>query len=214
MTTERTKERGERGERERLVLSGLRWRFRGSLAMFVVAVFAAGIAAFGPIYLNSTNQTILNSTLGTAPAANKGISLETSVQHYVPKRLGAAAAAVPRPAHGRWFGAPISTDIAVYTVRVGDQPYGGSLVARTGVCRHLRIVNGSCSTVPGTVLLSTRTARVLGLSVGQRLLPGLANGASPFSGHSWPGGASGEGRAEITRESSAVSVGVALMVLW
>lgn len=166
----------ERGERGRLVLSGLRWRFRGSLAMFVVAVFAAGIAAFGPIYLNSTNQTILNSTLASAPAANKGLTLETSLERDVPTRLEAATAAVPRPAHGRWFGEPIITDLAAYTAHVGSQPYGGSLVARTGVCRHLLITTGRCSTAASTVLLSTRSAHLLGLSVGQRLSAQLASG--------------------------------------
>lgn len=134
--------------------------------MFVVAVFAAGIAAFGPIYLNSTDQTILRSTLrGTVPA-NDGITLQTSLERDVPTRLAEATAAVPQPNGGRWYGHPISTELAPFVTTVGPQPYAGSLVARTGVCRHVHIVKGSCPTRPGTAILSTRDAHLLGLSVG------------------------------------------------
>ncbi len=134
--------------------------------MFVVAMFAAGIAAFGPIYLSSTDQTILRSNLrGTVPA-NDGITLQTPLERYVPKQLAEATAAIPHPNGGHWYGHPISTELAPFVTTVGPQPYAGSLVARTGVCRHVHIVKGTCPTRPGTAILSTRDAHLLGLSVG------------------------------------------------
>lgn len=146
------------------------------MAMFVVAVFAAGIAAFGPIYLNSTNQTILTSTLRAANPGNEGLTLQTSAEHDVPKRLDAAAAAVPHPGSGRWYGRPMTTDVGPFTTFVGKQPYAGTLVSRTGVCRHVHIVSGHCATRSGTVILSTRTARLLTLSLGGVLLAGSRRG--------------------------------------
>lgn len=144
--------------------------------MFVVAVFAAGIAAFGPIYLNSTNQTILHATLRGANPANEGLSLQTTLEHYVPKKLAKAAASVPRPSGGRWYGRPITTDLSPFGTSVGPQPYHGELVARTGVCRHVHIVTGECATGPGTVMLSTRSAHLLGTARGDVFHMSLVGG--------------------------------------
>lgn len=161
---------GGRRMRLALLISGLRWRGRSSLAMFAVAIVAAGIAAFGPIYLHSADQTILQSTLRAAPPGNVGLTLLATSGTFRPKALAAAAREVPG-AHGgtKWYGAPIITDQAAIAMVAAGQPYTGTVVARTAACAHLKMVQGSCPTRVGTTVLSTRSAKLLGVTVGDRL---------------------------------------------
>jgi hypothetical protein len=139
--------------------------------MLAVAVAAVGAGAFGPIYLHSADQSVLDGVLASAPSGTTGITVEQATgTHTSVARLRAVARQVPQPTTGRpWFGPPIETDQAGVTTVAGNQPYGSELVSRTGVCRHLAIVSGHCASRPGTVTLSTRSARELGLRAGQRI---------------------------------------------
>jgi hypothetical protein len=133
--------------------------------MFAVAVFAAAAAAFGPIYLNSSDQSILNGVLSAAPAGNTGLTLEASNGNGSPTRLLAAAAAIPR--RRDWFGSALSTDLAGMTVTAGNQSYTASLMSRTDVCAHLIMVSGHCANRPSGIVMSTRSAHEVGLKLGQ-----------------------------------------------
>jgi hypothetical protein len=130
-------------------------------------VFATAAGSFGPIYLNSTDQSILNGALRAAPPGNAGLTFEASKGNGSPNSLLAAASTIP---YGqKWFGNPISTGIAGLTTTVGNQAYRASLVSRTGVCAHLTIVTGICTDRTGTAVMSTRSAQELGLRLGQAL---------------------------------------------
>ena len=165
----------DRRTRLALLLSGLRWRAGSSLCMFVVSVFGVGIGAFGPIYLHSADQSILNATLRDAPPGNAGLMLSAAPGNG-PPHLVAASADVPRPgAAPRWFGPPIAEEDAGVTMVAGNQPYGANLVARTGVCGQLSLVAGSCARAPGTVMVSARSAQLLGIGLGQKLAVGFVD---------------------------------------
>lgn len=254
--------------RAALLVNGLRWRGRSSLAMFAVAVFACGAAAFGPIYLRSGDQLALNRTLGGAAPANTGLTIENGsfpiAGHHSRAWLEHFAVTLPEPAHTKkWWGSPIMTERAgfrsvplvirgpgtvaagggapghrtaqtvadVHATRPaatgtvaateaaavgpplarsdapvtldrvpfsGTKPYDGSIVARTGVCAHLDIVQGRCPTGDG-VVVSTRTAETLGLVVGgtfnvefgphtpevQMRVVGIYHPGNPFATYWW-----------------------------
>ncbi len=152
-----------------LVLGGIRWRAGASLAMFIVAAVGVGVGSFGPLYVHGADQSILNGTLENAAAGNAGLTLQASATGS-PVRLVAAARTVPTPGTRRhWFGAPIATnDAGVATVADG-QGYGADLVSRTGACAHVAIVAGHCPSTNGTVMLSTRSAQLLDIGLGDRL---------------------------------------------
>lgn len=153
-----------------LLLSGLRWRLGSSLAMLVMAVAAMAIGSFGPIYLHSADQSILNSTLAAAPSGNLGLTLQLAHRTGNIHRLEATARNFPRPGDGHpWFGEGIATNEVGFTSVAHGQAYYSSLMYRSGVCAHLIMVVGTCSNRIGTVVLSTRSARELGLGVGQTL---------------------------------------------
>lgn len=138
--------------------------------MLVMAVAAMAIGAFGPIYLHSADQSILNSTLAAAPSGNLGLTLQPAHRTGSIYRLREAARNLPRPSVGRpWFGEGVTTNQVGFTSVAYGLAYYSSLLSRSGVCAHLIMVAGKCSSQIGTVVLSTRSARELGLGVGHTL---------------------------------------------
>ena len=75
---------------------------------------------------------------------------------------------------------PITTVISGVTLAgPGGTPLRSQLLSRTGICGVLRFVQGGCSTAPGDVALSQRSARELGVSMGAAINAGvIGNGAS------------------------------------
>jgi len=101
-----------RRTRAALLLSGLRWRARSSLAMFAVAVFSAGAAAFGPMYLHSADQLVLNRTLAGAAPGIAGLQLQPVAPRPGIGGLERYVKSVPENSAHHWWGAPIYTERA------------------------------------------------------------------------------------------------------
>jgi len=135
--------------------------------MLIIAVVAVATGAFGPIYLHSTDQAVLNGALGSAPRGNVGLTLQPRAGDGG-ARLMDAAGRVPRTGAGRtWFGRDISTDETGVTTVADEEKYSTGLMARSGVCTHLVTVAGRCVIQTGSVVMSARSAHELGLGVGQ-----------------------------------------------
>jgi putative ABC transport system permease protein len=146
--------------------------------MLTVATVGIAAASFGPIFLRGADQSVLTSTLNAANSGNVGLTLLASNDRVTPNQLDQAADAVPAAPGGRAvFGSMIVTaSAAIVIVDAGTrQPYSADLVSRTGMCRHLTFVTGSCPQGAQGVALSERSARALNLHVGSRAV--LAIGA-------------------------------------
>jgi putative ABC transport system permease protein len=170
--------RSARGKRWGLLVAGVRWRAWSTLSMLVVAVVAVALSAFGPLYLQSADQSILDGTLDGAPAANIGLTLNPSGTTASHVALASTIAHVPRPADGgAWFGPGLATASAGVSTSANGQPYRATLVARTGVCHHVVIVAGTCPTGPATVMMSTRSAHELGVALGRNLSVSFSHAA-------------------------------------
>jgi putative ABC transport system permease protein len=179
--------------RTALLVSGLRWRARSSLAMLAVAIFASGAAAFGPLYLHSTDRLVLRASLASAPPASTGLTFAASPHRVPAVSPGSLARSAASQSGGRrgWWGSPISSETATFLTVASPpgsasseseasrrlaaalpygptRPFAGTLVSRTGLCAHLTIVAGTCPRSDG-VAVSTRTAQLLGLGVGGTL---------------------------------------------
>ncbi len=98
--------------RASLLVSGLRWRARSSLAMFAVAVFATGAAAFGPLYLHSADQLVLNGALARAAPGNAGLTIRAEEGQRSRAWLTRFAGTAPRSSGAAWWGTPIMTESA------------------------------------------------------------------------------------------------------
>ncbi len=149
-----------------LLFAGLSWRAGASIAMLAVAVVGVAVGAFGPIYLHSADQAILNTTLATAAPGDTGLTLEPNRVNGAPD-LSAAVSRVPSSGGGRkWFGAPIVTADAGINLVSGGSSFIASLISRTGVCSHVAVVVGRCPTGRSEVMMSARSAHEAGLRVG------------------------------------------------
>ncbi len=132
-----------RRTRAALLLSGLRWRARSSLAMFAVAVFSAGAAAFGPIYLHSADQLVLDRTLVHAAPGNAGIQLQPVAGHPKLAWLKRFTTSIPHGAPHHWWGAPIYTERAGFVTipkRGLTVPAARSSTARASRPAHAELV--------------------------------------------------------------------------
>jgi hypothetical protein len=159
----------DRRIRFQIVWRSLRWRLGASLIMLTVATVGIAAASFGPVFLRGADQSVLRSMLNVADPANVGLTLLGVDDHVTPQQLRHAAAFVPSvPGGSGAYGSMIVTaDAAVETVAVGrTQHYAGDLVARTGMCRYLAFVAGSCPQGGREVALSARSAQSLHLRVG------------------------------------------------
>ena len=141
--------------------------------MLTVATVGIAAASFGPIFLRGADQSVLTSTLHAADSGNVGLTLLAANDHVTVNQLDDAADAVPAAPGGRAvFGSGsmiVTASAAIVTVAAATrQPYAADLVARTGMCRHLTFVTGSCPQGAQDVALSARSARSLHLHVGNR----------------------------------------------
>jgi putative ABC transport system permease protein len=153
-----------------LLVSGLRWRAGTTVALLAVAVVAVALGAFGPLYLYGADQSILNGTLAGASPGVLGLTMEPVQTPGTTAQLSSAYARVPEPGTGpRWFGTPIATDEAGVDATAHGQEYGAGLIARSGVCAHLVMVEGACPPAAGAVVMSTRSAAELGVVAGQTI---------------------------------------------
>ncbi len=158
-----------------LLVAGLRWRWRSSLAMFIVALLGTAIAAFGPIYLAAENQTTLTEALRSAVPANVGVTLQP-VTAANAAGLAASARAFRRSELGTSYGPAIKTQLTSLAVASHRQAYVSTLASRSGVCRHVHFVAGGCPARAGTIAVSDRSARLLGWKVGTSALVTVGHG--------------------------------------
>ncbi len=153
-----------------LLRRALRWRRPSAVMLVVVGVVAVGAAALGPMFLQSADDSTLFAAVEQAPAASTDLTILTSggVDQYgrLVDAVGADAGAT------RWLGRPGYTAIAGVRLSGGGTLYGSTLLARTGICAHLRLVAGSCPGAPGEVALSARSSNAIGMSRGPLVVGG------------------------------------------
>jgi putative ABC transport system permease protein len=151
-----------------LLLRGLRWRLGSTLVMLVVAVAAVASAALGPLYLRSADGSVIAGTLSAAQPDLIGLTMfPTSAGYISPARLAATVRLLPPG----WYGPALYSTVApVATVGPDRQTYSSALLARSGICGHLRFVRGSCPAGGEEVALSTRSAGELHLRLGSRVV--------------------------------------------
>jgi putative ABC transport system permease protein len=164
----------DRRVRLQIAWRSLRYRLGATLAMLAVAAVGVAAGAFGPIYLHGADESVLQTSLRGSVPANIGLSLNSVSDQVRIGQMEHAAAEVPGTAGGggRLYGTPIITvdrPITLAAVVPGHQVYGADLIARTGVCGHLVFVEGTCPTAPSSVVVSSRTAKELGLRLGTQV---------------------------------------------
>ena len=152
-------------------LRGLLHRAGISLNILLVAVVAVAAVSIGPAYYAAAQSSVVQDTVGTAPAPGRGLEVAQSgsvdaVNGVAQQAQGLLAHYLGGPATlHRLFGPPVLA--AETTVQAGGQTI--PLVYRTGVCAHLRFTSGHCPRAPREVAVSQSLAFLLHWHTGQRV---------------------------------------------
>ncbi len=152
-------------------LRGLLHRAGISLNILVVAVVAVAAVSIGPAYYAAAQSSVVQDTVGAAPAAGRGLEVAQSgpvdaVSPLVEQVEGLLAQYLGRHANlARLFGPPVTA--AETTVQAAGQTV--PLVYRAGVCAHLRFTSGHCPRAARQVAVSQSLAFLLHWRTGQRI---------------------------------------------
>jgi putative ABC transport system permease protein len=164
------------------LLRGMRWRLGTSVLTVLTSAIAVGAAVLGPLYLRTASDSVVRTTVRSAPIEARGATLSAAPAQLASLGQIEHAERVVDEAGGshHWYGAPITSVLSgARLVGPGSSPLATSLFYRTGICGVLRFRAGSCDLSPGNVAISDRSARELGVSLGA-VIDAAVGGRSPL----------------------------------
>ncbi|TWP38211.1 ABC transporter permease [Leekyejoonella antrihumi] len=150
----------------------LRYRWMQGVSIAVLAALVTTCAVFAPLYDRALQQSMVRTQLAHAPVDVSGIrlvSLTPDVTGAQPLNGQDLAALVP-PSVQRFMQPAVTSS----TLEVGTRPFNvaaksGSLVSRSGACRHLTFVHGRCPTAQFDIAISTADQHNYGWHVGSSI---------------------------------------------
>jgi putative ABC transport system permease protein len=157
-----------------LTAAALRHRPRQAVLIVVLAGVVSASASLGPLYARATEQSILRTVLSEAPVADRGVVVTSNTNTPPsPDRLASAVGGVRSAGYRAPIGgAETSVTVRGFTVSSGPAEAAAQLTSRSGLCRHLVLIAGSCidsSGDTGGVLVSQRNAGSFDIALGDQL---------------------------------------------
>ncbi|RLV49321.1 FtsX-like permease family protein [Nocardioides mangrovicus] len=161
----------------------IRYRRLQALTIAVLAALVTTCVVVAPLYDRATQQALTRIELEHATVAVRGLSVSAGAENAeeAPPDPGDVAASVPRALRAR-FEPPIRQQTAqpdATAAPTGMTPLVGELLSRDAVCRHVRMVQGSCPTGARQIAVSTFDAKLLGLVPGTAV---VVSGATESGG--------------------------------
>src|ERR1700685_293106 len=165
-----------------LLLRGMRWRLGVSALTVLTSAVAVGAAVLGPLYLATAGDSVVRTTIHSAPVYERGATLSPRPgQSVVLSKLQQAEQQVKRAGGSdRWYGSPITTVLSSIDFVIDNSPLRSQLLFRTGICGYLHFQAGGCVLGTDDVLISDRSARELHVSLGSVLSPGVNGSSKPL----------------------------------
>ncbi|GAA4724337.1 hypothetical protein GCM10025782_22930 [Pedococcus ginsenosidimutans] len=150
--------------------AAIRYRRAQAIVLVLLATLVTACATFAPLYERALEQSLLRSAIDGAPVADTALVARggrTAADSL--RRSTSLEGAVPAEVRAL-YSAPIGQmlDVIEINPRSGLKPSPGRLVARTDVCRHLRLTAGTCPTDEGQVLVSAKDQKAWGWRIGQQ----------------------------------------------
>lgn len=163
----------------RLALRGIAYRRATALIVLALAVVAATAAVVAPLYSRAAEQSIARGALQRSEVSARAVHVNVSSQavSVAPPReqvLARMRAVLTSPA----FGTAVTLRTTSSPVNPTAGPRRGGPVTvplqeRSGLCEHLPVTTGRCPAARDEIALTTRSAALLGLRLGDRL-PGTS----------------------------------------
>ncbi|HEY7719134.1 MAG TPA: FtsX-like permease family protein, partial [Pedococcus sp.] len=164
--------------------AALRYRRAQAVVLALLSALVTACAAFAPLYERGLEQALLRAALDRTAPADTALTVRAGRSATSPELTSAELRGNVPPAlvplHGEGIGM-LEGSMAVVPRR-GLKPSPGELVARTGVCDHLRLVSGRCPKAAGEVLVSGADQKAWGWRLGQAFdtpVAGAPEGAAP-----------------------------------
>ncbi len=124
-------------------------------------------AVLGLAYARSVEESVQRTVLHEAASATRGVSI--AVEGSTPPSPQQLLETLQPEAGRRTWGTPLIGASASGLVGPAAHRLLVPVVAREGACAHLRLVEGTCATGDGEVVVARSTAASAGLEVGQRI---------------------------------------------
>jgi putative ABC transport system permease protein len=151
-----------------ILVRGIASRRGSAVVLFVASAVAVAAAAIGPIFLHAGDLSLLSNAFSAAPlGAPDVLVLANGGAGEFPRVRGAADDAVSR--ERGLLERPIFTVDSGSVFAGAGQLYGADVLARTGLCGHLRFTQGRCPTGADEVAISGRSAKLSGVGIGSHL---------------------------------------------
>ena len=139
------------------MLAALRYRRAQTLVVVVLSALVTTCLVLAPLYTRALEQAMVRTMLRDASAEQTGLRLSSTSQTepaiaLTPDALEQLPPETIRP----YFGPPVaSTAIDVRRMPAAGEP-GGRLLARDGMCEHVRFADGRCPSAQGEIAVSSR----------------------------------------------------------
>ncbi|MEP6648782.1 MAG: ABC transporter permease [Lapillicoccus sp.] len=152
------------------MLALLRYRRAQALVVVVLSALVTTCLVVAPLYTRALEQAMVRTLLAEATADETGLRLaaSSSTDPSLAVSPDDLAELVPDTVRDM-FGTPIlSTAVDIRRMPLAGEP-GGRLLARDGMCDHVRFADGRCPSAPGEIAVSADQAQVLEMPVGVTL---------------------------------------------
>src|SRR5262245_21428440 len=154
--------------------AAIRYRRAQAAVLAILAALVTTCAVAAPLYERGLEQSLLRTTLDRAAPADLALTVSAGRTAAFAETLPSTLEPnVPAPMRA-YYGEPVGmvTNPVAITPRPGLVVSPTDLVARTDVCRHLRITAGTCPKRPNEVLVSAKDLKAWNWKIGQTLGPG------------------------------------------
>ncbi len=160
------------------MLAALRYRRGLVVVLLVLSALVTAAVTAAPLYTRALEQATVGALLRDASADRTGLRLtsSSSTEPYLALAPPALVDLVPAGLLAV-FGEPITgTAVGVRRMPLLGEPEG-RLLARQGMCEHIRLVTGRCPTARGEVAVSADQSAAYQMPLGHELAVGEWDGS-------------------------------------
>ena len=161
-----------RGGARSVLVRGIRWRLMGSLLVVITAAIAVGAAIVGPLFLRAGGDSLVRQAVAGASVIDTRFELVRVGGAVTLDGVAAERRSLLASGHlSGLYGPPVVQTMftRVLLNSMNGNPYASRLTYRTGICSILHFSTGGCRTGLRGAVVSNRTARRLGISVGSTI---------------------------------------------
>ncbi len=152
------------------MLAALRYRRAQTLVVVVLSALVTTCLVLAPLYTRALEQAMVRTMLRDASAEQIGLRLSSTSSTEPALALPPdALEQLPPDTIRPFFGPPVaSSAVDVRRMPVAGEP-GGRLLARDGMCEHVRFADGRCPTARGEIAVSADQVKAYATPVGATL---------------------------------------------